>query len=549
MRRFLSAFTAIGLLLLFGTAHAADAIPEKVDILIYGGTSGGVMAAVSAANAGRSVVLVEPGRHLGGLSSGGLGATDIGNKAVIGGLSRQFYKRLGKVYGTDENWTFEPHVAEKLFREFLDEAKVPVVFEHRLRSVDKAEGRLTRVTLEHAPPDDRGAPAAKANAGEPKTIAASVFIDATYEGDLLAAAKVSYHVGREANSVYGETLNGVRDRSPGHSFKVKVDPYVKPGDPESGLLPFVQKGDGGKTGDGDKSVQAYNFRLCLTQTPANRLAFPKPANYDETHYELLARYLEALDKAGTPATVAHVLSVKRMPNGKTDMNNNNAVSTDFIGQNYAYPEGDWATRNRLWHQHLDWVEGFCFFLQNSPRVPAKLKEEINTWGLSKDEFTDTKHWPNQMYIREARRLVGRYVVTQADCEHKRTADDSVGMGAYNMDSHHCQRLVKDGFAFNEGDVQVAPRAPYRIAYRALTPKTEECANLLVPVCISSSHIAYGSARMEPVFMVLGQSAGLAAHQSLEEKKAVQDIDVAKLQKRLRDAGQVLEYTPPAKKEP
>jgi hypothetical protein len=543
MNRFQPIFALLTLAWALSPASAEE--PIKVDVCVYGGTCAGVVAAVTVVKEGKTVLLVEPGRHLGGMSSGGLGQTDFGNKGVIGGISRDFYHRVGKAYDKDAVWQFEPHVAEQVFKDFVAENKVRVLFDHRLAGIDKADGRIKTITLEKAPADALNAPALKAE-GPTQTVEAAVFIDATYEGDLMARAKVGYAVGREAVATYNESLNGIRAHTPAHQFLAPVDPYLKAGDSKSSLLPLIQSGDGGKPGDGDRSVQAYNFRMCLTKDPKVRMDIAAPADYDPARYEILARHLEALVAAGKKPALGQLLSISMMPKGKTDINNNGAVSTDFIGENYAYPDGDYATRNKIWHAHEQYIRGLLHFLATSPRVPANIRDDMAAWGLCKDEFTDTAGWPNQMYVREARRMVGRYVITQADCEHKRTVEDSIGMGAYNMDSHNCQRLVQNGVVRNEGDVQVGPKGPYPVSYRAITPKTEECTNLLVPVCLSASHIAYGSVRMEPVFMVLGQSAASAACQSLEEKKPVQEIDVARLQKHLRDAGQVLEFTPAQK---
>ena len=527
-------------------ADAAD-LP-RVDVCVYGGTASGVVAAATARARGKSVLLVEPGRHLGGMSSGGLGWTDFGNKAAVGGRSLDFYRRVGKAYGKDEPaWTFEPHVAEQVFRDLVKEHEVPVVFEHRIVGATKDGARLTRISLEHAPPQPNGAPAPAALAGgKTVTVEAAVFIDCSYEGDVMAAAGVSYAVGREPVAQYGEPLNGIRAETPHHQFQFPVDPYVTPGEPSSGLLPLIQRGDGGRPGDGDRSVQAYNFRLCLTNDPANRLPIGPPPGYDPVRYELLARHVEALVRNGKGKHIGELMKPDMVTPKKTDVNNNGAVSTDFIGANYEYPDGDYATRARIWTEHLHYVQGLLHFLGSSPRVPAHLRDEMNRWGLARDEFTDTGGWPHQLYVREARRMVGRYVITQADCEHRTTVHDSIGLGAYNMDSHNCQRVVQGGVVRNEGDVQVAPAAPYAIPYRAITPRAEECDNLLVPVCFSASHIAYGSARMEPVFMVLGESAALAACVAVDGETRVQAVDVAKLQDELRAAGQVLAWERPAR---
>jgi hypothetical protein len=500
----------------------------ETDVCIYGGTSGGVAAAVQATRMGKTAVIAEFGKHLGGMTSGGLGATDIGNKAAIGGLSREFYQRIGKHYGTNEQWTFEPHVAENLFNEMARESKVKVYLEQRLASVQKDGTRIRSMTMENG-----------------TVFRAQMFIDATYEGDLMAKAKVSYTVGREANTKYNETLNGVRAETPKHQFTVPVDPYVKPGDSSSGLLPFIQPGDGGKPGEGDHSVQAYNFRLCFTTNAAIRLKLEPPRNYEPAKYELLARYLEALAAAGRKPKLSEFWNPIRMPNGKTDINNNGGFSTDFIGANYNYPEADYQTRERIWKEHEDYTRGFLIFMATSPRIPAELRAEMQTWGPCKDEFLDTGGWPYALYVREARRMISDYVMTEHNCRGTTTVPDSVGLGAYGMDSHNCQRLVKNGRVENEGDVQVHGFTPYSISYRSLIPKASECENLLVPVCLSASHIAYGSIRMEPVFMLLGQSAATAASFAIDEQISIQKVNYEKLRARLLLDKQVLEWKPPA----
>jgi hypothetical protein len=369
-----------------------------------------------------------------------------------------------------------------------------------------------------------------------------IFIDATYEGDLMAKAGVSYHVGREANATYDETLNGVQLGSKKHQFLVPVDPYVKPGDPASGLLPGLHAGGPGEHGQGDHRVQAYNFRMCLTNAPENRLPFPKPAGYDPLRYELLLRYIQGgvWDAFGSNLP---------MPNRKTDTNNNGGFSTDNIGMNYDYPDADYATRERIFQEHVTYQQGMMWFLVNDPRVPEKIRQQMSQWGLCKDEFREAGGWSHQLYVREARRMISDYVMTQHNCQGRVVADDAVGLAAYGMDSHNTQRYVKDGQAINEGDVQVHGFSPYPIAYRSIVPKESECRNLLVPVCLSSSHIAYGSIRMEPVFMVLGQSAATAAIHALEQNVSVQRVDIQKLQARLLEDKQVLAWTGPQIKPP
>ena len=371
-----------------------------------------------------------------------------------------------------------------------------------------------------------------------KTYRGKMFIDATYEGDLMAAAGVSYTCGREANTQYGETLNGVATRyARHHQFSKPIDPYVRPGDPLSGLLPGVMTGGTGEEGSADKRIQAYCFRMCLTDVAANRIPLSKPESYDPQRYELLLRTI----LAGANPYGFDYFKKTRMPNGKTDSNNEGPFSTDNIGMNYDYPEGSYATRQRIIKEHERYQKGFMWFLANDPRVPEKLRNEVGRWGLPKDEFKDNDNWSHQLYIREARRMVGAYVMTQRNCQGKVTIDNSIGMGAYTMDSHHVQRYVdNDGHVRNEGDVEVGGFGPYPIAYGSIVPIRGECENLLVPVCLSATHMAFGSIRMEPVFMVLGQSAATAAAQAIDANVAVQDVDYAKLRERLLADKQVLQ---------
>lgn len=527
--------------LISGTSPAPAADPATYDVVIYGGTSAGVAAAIQADREGRSVVLLEPGNHLGGLTTGGLGWTDSGSKSVIGGVSREFYQRIKKYYDNpsawvyekqsdydryraddDAMWTFEPHVAAKVYDQMLGETKVSVRKQQKLdrkNGVKVADGRIREI---------------KTLAGD--TFRGKMFIDATYEGDLLAAAGVSYTVGREPNSKYGETLNGVQKAQNVklHRFVKQVDPYRKPGDPKSGLLPNVHGDEPGEDGTGDNRVQAYCYRMCMSKVPENRVPFVKPEGYDPLDYELLLRNFEAGD-------LRLPLKPDMMPNGKTDTNNNCAFSTDYLGANYAYPEASYEERAKILQAHLRYQQGLMWTLANHPRVPEKIREQMSIWGMAKDEFQDSNHWPHQIYVREARRMVGDYVTTEMDCRRRRVAEDSVGLGSYNMDSHNTQRYITpEGFVQNEGDVQVSPGGPYVVSYRSIVPQKDEVQNLLVPVCLSSSHIAYGSIRMEPVFMILGQSAATAASLAIENEQPVQDVSYAQLRKKLLADGQVLD---------
>jgi FAD-dependent oxidoreductase family protein len=512
------------LAVLVSVAQAAEV--RSYDLVVYGGTAGGVMTAVSGAREGLKVALLEPRDHVGGMVSGGLTATDFGKKAVIGGMSLEFFERVGRRYGEPVGWYFEPHVAEEVFLEMLKEASVPVFFRHRLREktgVGKKGTKVTEIRL------DNGA-----------VFRGAIFADATYEGDLMAQAGVSYTWGREGSAQYGESLAGVRDKTPKHQFLVRVPAH----DEKGRILPEIQAGPKGEPGQADRKVQAYNFRLCLTDVKENQVPYPKPKGYDPKRYALLARYIQAFAEAnGRPPRMGELMNPIRMPKGKTDTNNNGPFSTDYIGGNWDYPEANYATRARIWQAHVDYIQGFLYFLANDPQVPAPLHDEINRWGLAKDEFTDNGNWPNQLYVREARRMIGEYVMAQKDIQEDLRKPDVIGMGSYNSDSHNIQRLATpDGAVENEGDMQV-PVTPYQIPYRMLLPKRAEATNLLVPVCFSASHVAYSTLRMEPQYMILGQATGVAARMALRAGVAVQDVDTAALSARLKEQRAVFEWAP------
>jgi hypothetical protein len=523
---------------------------QKADVIIYGGTSAAIIAAVQVKKMGKTVIIISPDKHLGGLSSGGLGFTDTGNKEVIGGLSREFYQRLYQHYQKNESWIwqkkeeygnkgqgtpaldganrtmwiFEPHAAEQVFEDFVKENNL-VIF--RNEWLDRSE---------------RGIVKQSGSIRSIRTLSGNIysgkmFIDATYEGDLMALAGVKYHVGREANSVYGEKWNGVQAGvfQHGHHFKANISPYKIANDPKSGLLPEISNEPIAENGTGDNKIQAYCFRMCLSNHPDNRIPFAKPTGYDPARYELYARvfasgWRETFDKFDP------------IPNRKTDTNNHGPFSTDYLGKNYDYPEATYARRQEIIKDHELYQKGLMYFLQNDPRVPADVHEAMQKWGLPKDEFTDNGNWPHQLYIREARRMIGEFVMKEADALGKTKVPNPVGMGSYSLDAHNAQRYVKaDGFVQNEGDIGVHPEKPYSIAYGSILPKENECNNLLVPVCMSSSHIAYGSIRMEPVFMILGQSAASAAVLAIENKISPQKLPYEKLQTVLLKDGQKLEF--------
>ena len=509
---------------------SACSSPEaEYDVCVYGGTSAGVIAAYAVAKQGKKVLLVEPGQRLGGMSSGGLGQTDIGNKQVVKGLALDFYRRVGAHYGRLESWIFEPSVAESIFKDYIARGNVEVLYNHRIVGVQKQGATIKSIFLENV----KGEPLAE--------IFAKQFIDCTYEGDLMARAGVTYVVGREDNKVYGEDHNGVQMQHL-HQFVDNVDPYVEKGNPASGLLWGISDAALAPTGSGDNMVQAYNYRICLTSDKDNMLPIEKPANYDPARYELLLRIIEAQKNYDLNG----YFIISPMPNNKTDINNRGAFSTDMIGMNHRYPEASYEERAEIIQAHKDYTLGLLWFMGNDERVPKQLRDQMLALGLPKDEYVEYGHWTPQLYIREARRMVGEYVATQANCDNIAKVDDGVGMAAYTMDSHNCQRvvIVKDGKAMvkNEGNVEIYGGLPYDVSYRCLTPKREECDNLLVPVCLSASHIAYGSIRMEPVFMLLGQSAAKAACLAIDGGVKVQEVDVKEIQ-RMYEEDPLLDGTP------
>ena len=557
----------LGLFTLIFMFQSINAQTKKYDIVIYGGTSAGIAAAIQSSRMNKSVVLIEPTNRIGGLTTGGLGQTDIGNKQAIGGISREFYENIKKYYDDSDNWiweeksdykdsgqtrtekgeptmwTFEPSAALSVYHEMLKREKVKVIYNERLNrdsGVEKDNGKILSITMESG-----------------KKFVGKVFLDATYEGDLMATAGVSYVVGRESNEQYGETLNGVQannynisltklisKNAANHNLIQGVDPYIIKGDPESGLLPNINDKPGVE-GSGDDKVQAYCFRMCLTDHPENKISFKKPDNYNELNYELLFRNYEAREGSvrnmyykGGPLLP---LINSSMPNRKTDSNNRFGFSTDYIGKNYNYPEASYAERERIVEDHRNYQMGLMWTLANHPRIPKEVRDEASKWGTTKDEFEREDGWQQQLYIREARRMVSDYVMTQRNCEGLEVAEDVVGLAAYTMDSHNVQRYVDaNGFVQNEGNVEAHGFDPYPISYKSLTPKKEECNNLIIPVCLSSTHIAFGSIRMEPVFMVLGQSAATAASLAIDSDRSVQDVSYESLKNVLLKNGQHLE---------
>jgi hypothetical protein len=544
IRGFVLALTVVGI-------SAAQPQTPVYDVVVYGGTSAAVSAAVQARRMGKTVVVVSPDQHLGGLSSGGLGFTDTGDKSVIGGVSREFYQRIWAQYDKPEAWKwqkreeygnkgqgtpaidgaqrtmwiFEPHVAERVFEDLIREHGLEVhrgEWLNRTGGVRKNGARVVSITTLSG-----------------RTYAGRMFVDATYEGDLMAAAGVNYAVGREAQSTYGEKWNGIQTGVLHHRhhfgvLSAKISPYVVPGDAKSGLLPRISAEPPGAFGQADKRIQAYCYRLCLTDHPDNRLPFPKPDGYDPAQYELLLRIFAT----GWRETFQ---KFDPIPNRKTDTNNHGPFSTDNIGFSYDYPEASYERRREILKEHEIYQKGWLYFIANDPRVPKDVQEEMRRWGLAKDEFSGSGGWPHQIYVREARRMIGTFVMTEQELLKQKPTPDPVGMGSYTIDSHNVQRYVTpDGSVQNEGDIGVSTNGPYSIAYGAIVPRRGQADNLLVPVAVSSSHIAFGSIRMEPVFMVLGQSAATAAALAIDGGTSVQEVLYERLRERLLKDGQILE---------
>lgn len=542
--------------------------PRTADVIIYGGTSAGISAAIQTARLGKSVILIEPTHRLGGLTTGGLGQTDIGNKHIVGGIAREFYRNIKKHYSDPANWvwqerseykdggqtqsqakedamwTFEPSAALKIYLDMIKDHNISIVYNQQLNrstGVAQRDNTISSISMESG-----------------HIYNGKVFIDATYEGDLLASAGVSYAVGRESNAQYGETLNGIQANNKSHTllggvsnngvyhnFVNGVDPYIVQGDSTSGLLPFITPGGAGVDGQGDDRIQAYCFRMTLTDHPENRISFKKPATYDELAYELLFRNYEATDgpietmySYGDPI-VPWINSA--MPNRKTDTNNQKGFSSDFIGQNWDYPEASYEERKIIIERHRQYQQGLMWTLAYHPRIPQQVRDKVSQWGTCKDEYQREDGWQQQLYIREARRMVSNYVMTQKNCEGIIKVNDPVGMAAYGIDSHHVKRYVNsDGYVANEGNVEAHVKAPFPISYRSIVPHKEECSNLIIPVCLSASHVAFGSIRMEPVFMILGQSSAIIASMAIDEERAVQDLEYNKLRAKLLAEKQILE---------
>jgi hypothetical protein len=544
----------LALVLAVGAVGFAAEKPIEVDFCVYGGTSGGVIAAVQAARLGKTAVVLEPGRHLGGMTSGGLSWTDVGNSDrvdAVSGMAREVYERIGAVYGQKPgsafdappkaeqvklgvdfekppSLAFEPKVAEGVFVAMAREAKVAVHFGKRLASVGKEGARIRELRMEDG-----------------TVVRAKMFLDATYEGDLLARAGISYTLGREANAQYGETANGIQPAATNPragKFEVAVDPYLKRGDPKSGLLPYLLHDEPhGTIGSADKRIQSYNFRVCLTDDPVNMIPLKAPSGYRAANFEFLARWIEARQAAGEKLTLRSFLKYDPLQNRKYDFNNRWPISTDYIGGAHEYPEANAAKREQIARAHEEYQRGFFHFLATDPRVPQEVRTEMSRFGLCKDEFTDSGGWPHQIYVREARRMVSDFVMVEQHVRGTRAVPSSIGLGAYGVDIHGMRRILINGQVQNEGSNGVAVPKPYSIGYGAIVPKAAECENLFATFAVSASHVAFGSIRMEPVFMILSQSAATAAAMAIDDKVPVQKVDYARLRNRLLAAKVVVEW--------
>ncbi len=537
-------FNIVAIVLLFNLPSFSQQL--SYDICVYGESASGVIASIQAARMGKKVVLLSKNDHVGGLATSGLTATDMNRNDLVGGVAKEFYNRIYNYYldsaswksqgretfmestlkrtyrgKNDEReiqWVYESHIAEKIMLEMLKTAGVEVLYNHRLdlsKKVVKNGNRIESILLDNG-----------------KTVTAKVFIDASYEGDLLAKAGISYVVGRESNQQYGETLNGMRINYTQGTDLSKIDPYIKPGNPKSGLLPYVWAKPWADQGDADKRVQAYCYRLTLTNYAPNRIEIKKPKNYNPLWYEILIRMLTL----NPGLNLQQIITLTPMPNGKTDTNH-----LDFFGASYDYPEADYTKRKEIEQLHKDYALGMLWFLANDPRVPAHIRDEMKDWGLPRDEFQDTENFPYQIYVREARRMVGSFVMTEKNVrkEEREAASHAIGLGSYALDCHYVSRVVdEDGKLRSEGTI-FAPTVPYPISYYSLTPKQEECSNLLATVCLSASHVAYSTIRMEPVYMILGQSAATAASMAIDNKTSVQEVPYEVLRYQLLKDGQIL----------
>lgn len=528
-------------------AVIAHAQPAPVDVCIYGATPAGITAAIAAKQEGTTVLLVEPSRWVGGILGAGIKPKqDCAKEAAVGGLTKTRIFAMGKT----------PPAIRADFEQWLKDEKIDILREHRVSKVDKDGDKITRLHLEHAPPDEFGIPPAEGSPAPGQTITAKVFIDASYEGDLMALAGVKYTTGREPSSLFHEKPAGV---GPPTNW-TPIDPYVTPGDPKSGLLPLVDADHGKPLGAGDDYTQAYNFRFYVTSDPAQRIPFEKPADYSPAQYELVGRYVEHLLKEHANDPTKRLQSLSGifpgwLNAGEYNYQRKSLVTIAPLGISRYYQDAPWELRSKIWRQHKDYLSGLHHFLSTDPRVPESFRTKTAALGLQKGMHDDTHGWPHQLYVRIARRMVSSYMLTHADVLNTTQVSDSIGLALYGVDTYPARRYAAKhpetgalGVA-TEGNMFIGGSngtgTPYPVPYRSIHPARGDASNLLVPVCFSATHIAYASARMEPVFCILGESSGVAAAQAVKTNQTVQQLDVPALQERLLERGQILEWKAPA----
>jgi len=512
-------FIFLTLIVLFNVTEAslhAESSKLKYEVVVYGATAAGITAAIAVHRDGGKVIIIEPSKHIAGMMTGGLSAADVCKQATLGGISREVFEKIGARYGKEFGSTFEPRVAAEVFNNLIKENNLEILTETALKDIQIKSGKIQSITLSSG-----------------RNISGNVFIDASYEGDLMAFSKVSYTIGREGREVYNESMAGVRPD--GGMKRHQFQAFINPKDLNNKLLPGVSSEMLAGEGQGDRKVPSYNYRPCLTKRVDLKIPFAAPKGYDSYDYEVLVRYF----KAKPDLSHRDLFTVLKVPNGKFDLNNGGPFSTNLIGENWDYPDADFEKRAELARLHSDHIKGLMYFLSTDPKIPARIRNEISSWGYCKDEFTESGNFPSQLYVREARRMIGEYVLTQNDLKKQRRKSDSIAMASCPIESHHVQRLVgKNGAVFVEGHLQTSV-SPYQIPYRSILPKRDQVQNLLVPVALSASHVAYSSLRMEPVYMALGQSAGVAAMMASKSGLAVQDIDTTKIRERLLELKQKL----------
>jgi hypothetical protein len=513
------------------------AAPAKYDVITYGGTPAGIAASIHAARDGARTLLIEPTKHVGGLSTSGINTAESEHMLAwtIGGFADEFYRRMGRYYEQNKErltyphkdkrldtlYFFESSVAEKTYLEMLKEAGVEVRYGASVDTVRKDGLKIVAITLTDG-----------------TELSAKAFVDASYEGDLMARAGVRYAVGREAGAEFGEEAAGIRfDKTPRKARTV---------DAQGNLLPGISAwAKDLKEGEAHRAPMNYNFRLTVAKDPQLQVPIPSPKNYDASRYALLAGWLRDQAAQKKPVKLADLIDLYERRNGKFELNNKQSaiISLGHFGGQFDWPDAGYAQRAQIYEDHLNYTLGLLYFLANDPAVPANVRSEMKSLGLHKDEFTDNGHLPYQLYVREARRMRGAYVMRQQDVQTERRKPDSIGMSSHFIDCHHVQRVALSPDAFvNEGRIWRMGYAN-QIPYRAITPKADECANLLVPGAASYTHVAFCTLRLESTWMIVGHAAGLAAAEIARKGIPAQTVDVPALQKKLQAQGQVVDFLP------